>query len=68
MGAVLAIAGALFLVVYGGLMAICQVTTERACLRSGYPGAKVSFVLERYCVKRVDQTDVVVPLSVVRKR
>lgn len=39
------------------------VVAERHCLAAGYPHASVTIALERYCVKRVDQTDVVVPLS-----
>ena len=59
------------LIGYSGVIAIfllcvyfgTTIATERACLRAGYPDYRVSFPLERYCVKRVDQSDVVVPLS-----
>ncbi len=34
---------------------------------AGYPDASVDIFLHRYCVKRVDQTDVVVPLSDVQR-
>lgn len=37
------------------------------CLANGYPDARQDFMLRVYCVKRVDQTDVVVPLSEVGK-
>jgi hypothetical protein len=40
--------------------------TERACLKAGYREAHVDFTLNRYCVKRVEQTDVVIPLEQVR--
>lgn len=36
--------------------------TQRRCLAAGYPAYRVTpLFLERYCVKRVDQTDVVIP-------
>ena len=37
--------------------------TGRQCLALGYREARVSVILERYCVYRRDQTDVVVPLE-----
>jgi hypothetical protein len=40
-----------------------QVYTQRQCLAKGWPAAKVTILLEPYCVKRVDQTDVVLPLA-----
>lgn len=46
-----------------GVFGCTTLVTKRACLQAGYPGAQVSFALERYCVKRVDQTDIVVPLE-----
>ena len=36
-----------------------------SCLEAGYPNAKIGGTTA-YCIKRVDQTDVVVPLSVVK--
>jgi hypothetical protein len=46
---------------------VVQARTEAACLRAGYPGASVDVFLNQYCVKRVDQTDVVVPLEDVKR-
>lgn len=40
-----------------------QMVTESQCLAAGYPSAKVSWAFDRYCIKRVDQTDVVVPFA-----
>lgn len=37
------------------------------CLRHGYPRAEVTWNFEQYCTKRVDQTDVVVPIEAVRR-
>jgi len=42
--------------------------TQSACLSHGYPHGAVTVTFERYCSKRIDQTDVVVPLSEVRRR
>lgn len=38
---------------------------KRACLALGYPDAQMDWTFEAYCTKRVDQTDVVVPLKEV---
>jgi hypothetical protein len=40
---------------------------QQACLRSGYPEARWFLGGQAYCVKRVNQTDVVVPLDQVRR-
>jgi hypothetical protein len=42
-------------------------TAHIECLRLGYPSHRVTLLMERYCVKRVDQTDVVVPLHEARR-
>ena len=39
---------------------------QSRCLRAGYLSFRVDYRLNAYCVKRVDQTDVVVPLADVR--
>lgn len=44
---------------YGGIRS----GTHRRCLAAGYPKGEVSYTLDRYCIRRVDQTDVVVPLA-----
>ena len=41
--------------------------TDMACLQAGYKSAKVDFLFNRYCIKRVNQTDKVVRLSDVTK-
>lgn len=43
--------------------AMASAATHRECLRLGYPRADLTVFLERYCVTRVDQTDLVVPLA-----
>lgn len=35
----------------------------RACLSHGYPDAKVTATFEVYCIRIVDQTQQVIPLS-----
>lgn len=49
------------------VIGIVGVTTDRRCLRAGYAGSNVTFNLERFCVSRVAQTDVVVPLEVAER-
>ena len=39
----------------------------RFCLAHGYPRADLGWVSPSYCIKRIDQTDVVVPVSDVEK-
>jgi hypothetical protein len=55
----------IFLAIAG--IAGCQrITANRACLKAGYPEAKIDFTFNQYCIKRVDQTDVVVPLKEIK--
>ncbi len=46
---------------------IVKAGTRRQCLAAGYPQASQDWTLKGYCIKRVDQTDVVVALSELRK-
>lgn len=47
-------------IVWGGYVA----DGRSKCLLHGYPIGRVSiYPIARYCVKRIDQTDVVVPLE-----
>lgn len=43
------------------------IAAEADCLEAGYPKAKFGGTTA-YCIKRVNQTDVVVPLSVVKEQ
>lgn len=47
----------------GAFTVVAKRQTEQRCLRAGYRDASVTWNLERYCVTRLDQTDVVVPLA-----
>jgi hypothetical protein len=40
---------------------------NEACLAAGWPRATLDYRLNAYCIKRVDQTDVVLPLEKVQR-
>jgi hypothetical protein len=63
---VVIVATALAIVVLVVALAVFHARIDAQCLRAGYPGSTYDYALNAYCVKRVDQTDVVVPLSEVR--
>lgn len=46
-----------------GAILVVETQTKSVCLQRGYPGSSVTWNFHRYCIKRVDQTDVVVPLE-----
>lgn len=63
-----ALAAVVALLVVVLVAVICAAgSAKSACLEAGYPGAKIDYKWNRYCIKRVEQTDVVVPLELVRK-
>jgi len=41
---------------------------EKACLQKGWPRARIDFTLNKYCIKRVSQTDVVTLLSKLQEQ
>ena len=45
-------------IAYGFLHASYGMLVESRCAGRGYPGFKVTWDFEAYCIKRVDQTDV----------
>lgn len=49
-----------------GVYGCKQVTTQKFCLEHGQPGSKISWTLDGYCIRRVDQTDIVTPISTIR--
>lgn len=49
-------------------LAFAEVLTSSACLPHGYPRGAVTPTFTRYCVKRVDQADVVVLLLELRQK
>lgn len=44
-------------------LCIASFSAEQKCLAHGWPRAKVDWAFNAYCVKRIDQTDVVRPLK-----
>lgn len=44
-----------------------QAAVERACLSVGYPNGDFRWIGPNYCIKRIDQTDVVVTLDEARR-
>lgn len=52
---------------YAGAYAVAAGTSKAECLSYGYSRAEVDMYLVSYCVRRLDQTDVVVPLEKVRR-
>lgn len=62
----------LFVLIIAGpfVVAIKVSSIERQCLAAGYPNVRTTwggFGTNQYCIKRLDQTDVVVPLREVIK-
>ncbi len=47
------------------IFSVEMVIVERACLKAGYPKSRVDYTLTGYCVRIVDQTEVVVPADEV---
>jgi hypothetical protein len=60
-GAVVVVA----LVALGITVAFIQGISAPVCLSYGYPETRVTYNLDTYCVKRLDQTDTVVPINQV---
>lgn len=46
---------------------VVAVRADAICLAHGYPKTQIDFRGNAYCIKRVDQTDVVVPLKEIAK-
>lgn len=57
------------IIAFGIFVALCMgfvyknMEASSACLQAGYPQGKLDWKFKTYCVKRQDQTDIVVPLS-----
>jgi hypothetical protein len=47
----------LFLAVLTGVK---NVSNSNFCLSKGYPDSRITITFEKYCIKRVDQTDTVI--------
>lgn len=46
-----------------GIYGAVDCRTETFCNAHGYPSSKVNWNLNTYCIKRQDQTDIVVPVD-----
>lgn len=60
-----------FVVVFIGISILYCVTyfiTESKCLAAGYRASKIDYMLNAYCINRVDQTDIVVPIKEAIKK
>lgn len=63
----LMVVGLILLAVAGEVFQeVRQGQTERFCLAHGYPNADWRWFGDNYCIKRVDQTDIVTPTWKVR--
>lgn len=54
--------------IYVVMMIIMQANLEARCLAVGYPTASFTIKFHRYCIKRVNQTDVVTPIEELERR
>jgi hypothetical protein len=54
------------IVIYALWLIFAGSALERQCLRAGYPEASLRLIGPNYCIKRVDQTDVVIPADSVK--
>jgi hypothetical protein len=52
-----------FLILAALVSMLAHENVRSECLRAGYPEYRIAMTLEAYCVKRLDQTDIVVPFS-----
>lgn len=46
---------------------VVSLWSEPHCLQAGYPHVNVTWNFQRYCVKREEQTDRVIPYSEVKR-
>lgn len=64
----LIIGAMLIVVIIFGVYCLKVILTQSECLSHGYKESKVDMFFNPYCIKRVDQTDVVLPLDDIRKK
>lgn len=50
-------------VIWGCLYGLQSIRSDRACLAKGYREATVDYTLTAYCIRRTDQSDIVVRLD-----
>ena len=52
-----------------GFLTVINLYINNECAKFGYPNAKITFDvkgLQYYCIRRIDQTDFIVPLNKVQ--
>ena len=65
------IVGSILFVLFIGLGILFAVVWFHAnikCLEAGFRDTRIDFLLNAYCIKRVDQTDIVVPVKEAVKK
>lgn len=62
------VAGVIALLIYAIPAAIIGNSTNNRCLHQGWPQSEVTWNFERYCHKRIQQTDSVVRLEVLERK
>ena len=60
--------GFVFFVAWIVSMVVVQWDAGARCLEAGYPNSQTTITYKSYCVKRLDQTDVVIPISDIFKK
>jgi hypothetical protein len=66
-GLLIGLVGAAFFL-YLGAAIFVGIGTDAQCKRLGWKSGDLTWRFERFCVSRINQTDVVVPLSEARSR
>ena len=61
------VAAGIIVAAYVITLSVAEASAQAKCLAAGWPSAKVDYALTKYCVRRVDQTDVVVPLRDIKR-
>ena len=63
---ILLIVGMAVLIAYAGRAIVIRAETHAKCLAAGYVSASFDWRMNGYCIKRVDQTDFVIPARDLR--
>ncbi len=53
----------IFILAFVGVVSFVKANKMSKCLEMGYPSVRLDWKLNAYCVKRINQTDVVLPLK-----
>ena len=58
---------ALTSVIYAGYIGTTLYTNQKTCLDAGYPDIEITYDHQLYCVKRINETDYVVPIEEIKE-